>query len=313
MSDQQSQMGAVMTFEFCKVFLEVTRQGNFVKAAQNLNLTPSAVSHSISKAENEMGFQLFQRNRKGVTLTAYGESVYQQVKQVQNSLESLQQTVDQLNGLEKGCIRIGTFNSVCSQWIPKIVRGFKQSFPNIMIELYEGTYDDVIGWIEDGSVDFGFLSKSCRKKLEFTPLYQDPLVCVVPRDFPIGGRSYMTLEDMRSQPFVIQREACDADIQNFLSKHQLEVHSDCHVIDDKSSVAMVESGFGIGILPRLTTMGITDHVNILEIRPKEFRIIGIAALHQTALSPAADKMFQYIVEEFRTNKEFCRNKESRNC
>lgn len=288
-----------------QVFKTVVEQGSFIKASEVLSLTPSAVSHAVSSMEKELGFQLFIRNKRGVSLTNYGEHLFPYVNAVINSNESLQQVISQFNGLQKGSVKLGCFSSVCTNWIPDIVESFKQQYENITIEIYQGTYDDVIAWIKNGVVDLGFLSVSSAGNLSITPLYKDPLLCVVPKGFKKSGtKKYITLDEIRDHVFVSQRESCDADIQNFLQKYDLNVKSSCHVVDDLSTIAMVASGFGICIMPKLVMNDIPYPVDIYPIRPSECRIIGLSVLNSDFMAPAAKILHQHIVKMYEKNDTF---------
>ena len=79
-----------MTLFSYEIFDAVARQGSFNKAAQQLHLTPSAISHAIAVMEAELGFTLFNRGKNGVTMTSYGASLYPSIRAVLNSDEALQ-------------------------------------------------------------------------------------------------------------------------------------------------------------------------------------------------------------------------------
>lgn len=284
-----------MSLPSYQIFKTVVEQSSFQRAAEILHLTPSAISHSISSLEKELGFPLFIRNKTGVQLTGYGESLLPHIQKVLNSEEHLKQEISLLNGLEKGTIKLGTFNSVCTNWIPHIIKSFQELYPNISIELYQGNYNDVSDWIKNGLVDIGFLSTSSAGNLEITPIYKDPLVCVVPKSFCPKNKDYITIDDIRGQNFVYQREGCDADINNFFHKYELNAISTCHVVDDQSTIAMVESGFGICIMPELIILNQNNNVDVYRIEPREYRIIGITVLNKAFMAPAVRKMFDHIV------------------
>ena len=147
-----------MTLFSYEIFDAVARQGSFNKAAQQLHLTPSAISHAIAVMEAELGFTLFNRGKNGVTMTSYGASLYPSIRAVLNSDEALQQSIARLNGLEKGKVKLGAFNSVCAGLLPQILKSFMANFPQIEVEVYQGTYDDVKEWLRTGQVDLAFLS-----------------------------------------------------------------------------------------------------------------------------------------------------------
>ena len=172
-----------MTLLSYQIFQTVVEQGSFQKAAQVLNLTPSAISHSISTMEKELGFPLFNRNKNGITLTSYGENLQPYILTVLNSDAKLQQAISEFNGLTHGSVKIGSFSSVCTSFIPDIVTQFSAAHPNIEIKIYQGTYDDVYNWLKTGVVDIGFLSESSCKELKLTPIYQDELFVITPKSY----------------------------------------------------------------------------------------------------------------------------------
>lgn len=288
-----------MTLLAYQIFQTVVEQGSFQRAAEVLNLTPSAISHAISTAEKELGFPLFNRNKSGVTLTSYGENLQPYILTVLNSDAKLQQAILEFNGLTHGSVKIGTFSSVCSSFVPDLVTSFSKLHPNIEIKIYQGTYDDVYSWIKTGVVDLGFLSESSRKELPIIPLYEDELLCVAPKSFHPKHRSHIELEELQNQKFVSQRESTDADIQNLFQKYQITVHSSCHVVDDLSTIAMVAAGLGVCIMPRLVMQNIPYEVNMYPLKPAEHRTIGLCALNTDLMAPAVKSMHKHILKYFK--------------
>ncbi|MCO7175795.1 LysR family transcriptional regulator [Sporolactobacillus kofuensis] len=278
------------------VFDTVAEQKSFLKAAEVLNLTPSAISHSITNLEQRLGVALFIRDRTGVRLTLEGQNLLPHVRAVLNSEERLKQEAAHIQGLEKGVVRIGTYSSICINWIPEIVKSFRRLFPEIKIIIFQGGYEDVVGWIKSGAIDLGFISLPAEEKITVTPLTMDPLLCVTPRDFRPQHANYVTVEEIKDMSFILQRDDYMKEIRALLHKHRLSVHSQFYSIDDQSIVAMVESGLGIGILPQLVLTKNHADVGVYPFKPAEHRIIGLASLKKQYLSPAALKMYDHILE-----------------
>ena len=283
-----------MTLLEYRIFHTVTQQGSFARAAQVLHLTPSAISHAVSSMEESCGFALFVRGKGGVSLTRSGEALYPVIRQVLSADDALAQIVDELKGVQRGTVRIGAFNSVCMSWLPQIVTSYKRKFPGVDIEIHQGTYDDVIAWIKTGTVDLVFLSTKSTRELSVHPLYRDRLMCVVPKGFRTLNPGYVTPEELRHETFVIQGDATDADIQAFLAKHRFSVRASCRVVDDLSTIAMVESGFGICILPSLILERAHGNVDAYPIEPMEYREFGIAVQNPQMLAPAVRQMAAHI-------------------
>ena len=289
-----------MTLLTYQVFKTVADIGSFHKAADILGLTPSAISHTSSSMESELGFSVLTRSKSGITLTNYGEHLLPFVNAVLNSDESLQQVVSEMNGLKTGKVKIGVFSSVCTNWLPDILRSFQEKYEKIEIEVFQGTYDDVYYWIKNGVVDLGFLSVSSAKDIPIEPLFEDPLVCVLPKGKKDSKNpTYVDIEEMRQHQFVTQRDCTDADIQNFLKKNHLRIQSNYHVVDDLSTVKLVEKGFGICLMPELVMSDIPYQVDVYPILPNACRIIGIAAMNPGFMAPAVRTMYNHIIENYR--------------
>ena len=289
-----------MTLLTYQVFKTVADIGSFHKAADILGLTPSAISHTISNMESELGFSVLTRSKSGITLTNYGEHLLPYVNAVLNSDESLQQTIAEMNGLKTGKVKIGVFSSVCTNWLPDILSYFQKNYDQIVIEVFQGTYEDVADWIKTGVVDIGFLSVSSAKDIPIEPLYKDPLLCVLPKGAKkSGAKEYMDIEEMRNHQFVTQRESTDADIQNFLKENKLSIQSNYHVVDDLSTIKLVEKGFGICLMPELVMKDITYEVDTYKVKPDASRIIGIAAMNPNFMAPAVRTMYKHIIDNYR--------------
>ena len=290
-----------MTLFSYEIFDAVARQGSFNKAAQQLHLTPSAISHAIAVMETELGFTLFNRGKNGVTMTSYGASLYPSIRAVLNSDEALQQSIARLNGLEKGKVKLGAFNSVCARLMPGILKSFMAHYPQIEVEVDQGTYDDVKEWLRTGQVDMAFLSSTCREEFPLTELFREPLLCIGPQDWPAPPNGVMTPALMNGQSFVVQCDATDAEMRQFLKKYSIGTERRCHVIDDQSNIAMVEAGLGISIMPQMLLRNCTAAVKIYPIEPEEYRTVGLAVPRPTAMAPAVEQMFHHIIDYCKEN------------
>lgn len=279
-----------MTTETYRIFLAIAKHKSFSKVAKLFYVSTPAISHQISLLEDEFEFPLFKRNKTGVELTQMGEAIYPKIYEIVKKEDELKQLVSVYNGLGKGSIRLGIFNSMC-YFIPNLIKKFKELFPQITFEIYQGSYEDIIGWLKNSQIDLGFLSKSVNKEFNFYTIFEDPLMCILPLDYE--DIKSITLDEMSNLPFIMQRESCDADAKRLITKLSLDIHTTCHVVDDLTTVSMVEAGYGIAIMPRLTMMGLENRVKMVTILPLDKRIIGVVTKDEE-LSPAAKEFLKFI-------------------
>ena len=289
-----------MTILNYQIFKTVTEMGSFQKAAEILGLTPSAISHAVAAMERELGFSVLIRSKAGVVPTNSGKEILPLVEAVLNSEKNLQQVIAEMDGLKRGVVRVGCFASSCSAWMPEIIREFGDSYPEIRIEVFQGTYDDVRYLIKNGIVDFGFLSASSARDIPIEVFYEDPLLCVTSSSFQNDRETEeMPVRDLANHPLVAQREATDADIQRFLKENDLELQANYHVMDDLSGLSLVAGGLGICILPELVVKSGHFDVKTYRMDPAASRMIGLAALNLKYMAPAARELYHFILNKYR--------------
>ena len=147
-----------------KVFQCIVEQGSFASAAQALGVTPSSVSHTISKLEEELGFPLFVRSRGKSALTESGKILLPSILNYINTESKLEQACADINGLERGSVSIGAFNSVTMSWLPSIIKLYKQAYPNIEIHIKQAGYSAILDDVNNGLLDIGFVTKDTAPK-----------------------------------------------------------------------------------------------------------------------------------------------------
>ena len=281
-----------------QIFLAIAEYESFTQAAAALHLTPPAVSHAVSRMERLYGLRLFVRDRNGAQLTEEGKKLLPHMRAILNAEERLNQEISRARGLDAGIVRIGTFNSACSNWIPDIVMTFREKHPNIEMFIYQGGYGDILGWLRSGFTDMGFLSLTVEDvhDLDITPICRDQMICVAHKDFVPQIPGCITKQDIERQSLVALREGYDDEANAILQRWGIHIRSGFSVENDDSIIALVESGFGLSILPELVLARISHNAAVYPLHPPQHRIIGLATVKRRPMSVAAEKMRGHILE-----------------
>lgn len=280
-----------------QVFSEVAKQKTLVAAAKQLQVTPSAVSHSLAGFEKQLGFPLFVRNRNGVKLTPDGAKILPIVQELLNTEAKLAEEVARINGLNQGQIRIGAFSSVCINWLPDIINSFKQTYPEIEISVRQGTFNEVVEQVRLGTLDLGFSALPIKENLEVIALHQDPIYCIAPVGFKPRNGKTITQEDVVNEEFILQQIDYDRDTKRALDAYNVSVNSIQYSIDDASIIAMVESGLGLGILPDLALQNLAGKVQTYPFSKEFYRTICLVAHTKSQQTPST-KAFIKTVQEY---------------
>ena len=280
-----------------EVFSEVARQKTFIAAAKQLQVTPSAISHSINSLEKDLGFSLFVRSRSGVRLTPNGQRVLPLIQDILNAEATLNEEAALINGLNKGRVRIGAFSSVCINWLPDIINKFKNIYPDIEVTVWQGNFNDVVEQVKLGILDIGFSALPIEENLEVIPLYKDPIFCITPQDFKLHRGKSITRDDIKNEKFILQQIDYDRDTKRALDTYNVSVNSLQYSIDDASIIAMVESGLGLGILPELALQNLSGDVNRYIFSEHFYRTICLVT-HQKKQQTPSVKAFVSIIENY---------------
>ncbi|MDY0404264.1 LysR family transcriptional regulator [Virgibacillus sp. 179-BFC.A HS] len=281
-----------------EVFLKVIEKGSFTKAAADFGYTQSAVSQMIHALEEELATTLISRSRKGIMLTPDGKEFLPFITKVNNSYRELMEKSREMQGLESGNIRIGTFSSVSCHWLPGLMRDFKQLYPSVHFHLQQGEYTSIVKYIKEGSADFGFVNPEAAEDLETVALRQDNMLAVLPADHPLASHPTVMLEELSNEPFILLEEGDLNEPLKGFQAHNLHPNIQYRVIDDYTIMSMVENGLGISILSELVMNKVSYRIVTKEISPPIVRTIGIAYKNKKTLPIASRYFIDFLIEKF---------------
>lgn len=277
-----------------EIFSTVVELGSLTKAGETLGLSQSAVSHAIASLELEWGFSILNRGRSGINLTKNGEYVLKYIRKILKWNEEMLQEIANINGLEIGTVRIGTFSSVSSQWLPEILKNFNELYPSIEIKLLEGDYDEIENWISNGNIDFGFVSLPTSNNFEVIPLKKDRMLCIVSDEHPFAHQKEIGFETIKKEQLIMWKKGSDNDLSRILKENNVTPNIKFELSDDQAIFSMVQHGMGISILPEMALYRVPNNVCILNLEREHYRTIGIAATSFKTLAPATKRFIEYL-------------------
>ncbi len=278
-----------------EIFSKAAEVNSFTKAAEELGLTQSAVSHAITSLEKEFNFPLFIRNNSAIKLTQNGRDLLITIREILYYNNMLKQEVSAINGLNKGTVKVGVFSSITTNWIPYIINEMNQQYPFIKIQLIEGNYTEIETWLLDNEVDCGFVNSKITSlhSFDIVQLKTEPLLCVVSEKSPLHSRKYISVEDIENTPFIMPTYQCFEDIQPFFKESNIYPNIRFENMNENSIFSMVENNLGISILPEMIIPKGLDSIKAIPLELKQTRTIGLAI--RMSSSPAVRKFTEIAV------------------
>lgn len=275
-------------------FVQTVEYGSFTKAAEMLHYSQSGISRMIADLEKEWGMALLERGKNGVKPTSDGLTLLPYAQNLCAAFDKLQMQADALGGVQSGLIRIGTFSSVATHWLPNIIKEFQKDYPNIDYELLLGDYTEIEEWIHTGRVDCGFLRLPTHPEFETVFLEEDKLMAILPEEHPLRDCDKFPVTALCNEPFMLLEKGAKAEISEIFERNGLTPNVKFTTWDDYAVMSMVESGLGIAILPQLILKRVPYRILAKELDVPAYRRIGLALRDSKTASLAVKRFIEYL-------------------
>lgn len=277
-----------------EALVRAVERGSFTKASEEMGYTQSAVSKMIQELEGDWGIRMLERNRHEVRLTSEGREIYPYVLDVLGSQERLNQQINDIKGIRKGKIRIGTITSITINWLPEMIGAFHKDYPDIEFDLKTADYQILEEMVYDGRVDMAFIVLPVKKDLDILFKHDDEYVAVLPENHPLARLSRFPREHLSDDVFLSMDTDENRLIENMISDMGIELDVKVRTVDEAAILRMVEKGMGISIL---SSLHVKDNMHNIVSRSFESpitRTIAIAVKNKESMSPLVSKFMEYV-------------------
>jgi LysR family transcriptional regulator for metE and metH len=183
-----------------KILHAVEQDGSLTAAAKSLNVTQSALSHTIRKLEDNLGTKVWLREGRSLRLTPAGRYLLNIANRVLPVLDDADDKLKQIAQGERGTLRIGMECHPCYQWLLKVVSPFLDLWPDVDVDVKQKFQFGGVGALLDYEIDLLVTPDPFHKEgLSFTPVFDYELILVVPQHHLLAHRDYIQPEDLRDQ------------------------------------------------------------------------------------------------------------------
>jgi DNA-binding transcriptional LysR family regulator len=184
-------------------FVVVAEELHFRRAADRLHLAQPSVSKQIRTLEAELGVKLFDRNRRGATLTAAGEALLPEARDLLARADQAAANTRATGTGQRGRLRLSLTRSLTGGIAGAILDEYRARYPEVQIELGVGNTMLHVEQLHAGDIDVGFVRPPLADPgLEELQLGREPMVCVLPKGHPLTKRRRVRPEDLRDEPLV---------------------------------------------------------------------------------------------------------------
>ena len=235
-----------MNIHALETFIKTAELLHFGRASRASNLSPSALTRTIQRLEEETGTPLFLRDNRSVALTDAGHQLLDYARGAVAEWRNFQEALALNDGRVTGTISIYASITAVYSLLPDLLEAYREAFPEVHLDLQTGAAEKAVEQVLNGEIDLAVAALPDRKQaqLEFMPLVETPLVFIAPNSFDRIDFSQMPLVVPKSG---MARQRLD----QWLEKRGIVPKIASEVSGNEALIAMVRLGTGIGIVPQL--------------------------------------------------------------
>jgi LysR family transcriptional regulator, positive regulator for ilvC len=259
-----------MDIRAIRIFAHLAHSLHFGRTSRACNLTPSALTRTIQRIEEELGMPLFRRDNRSVSLTPAGEIFKHYAEEAELRWQTLQRELADDKTL-RGEISLYCSVTAATSILPRILRAFRQAHPGVQIKLQTGDAAEALDRLNnrEAEVTIAALPEQLPPAVVFVELAQTPLVFIEPAD----DAEFSTGDDIdwHQIPVILaERGLSRVRIDRWFKEKGIQPHVYAEVAGNEALLAMVGLGCGVGVVPKLVLekSPLRDRVRMFEVTPE---------------------------------------------
>jgi DNA-binding transcriptional LysR family regulator len=277
----------------------VARHRHFTRAAADVGIAQSALSHQIKRLEHELGVELFRRSRAGVQLTEAGEVFLPHVRQALLAVRAGREELSALTGLRVGRVRLGAMQALGPLDLAGAIASFHATYPGIEVTLSEESTAEMYRLLVEDQLDLALVAMDINPSdgIEVQALVSEPVLLALPQSHPLRDCADVRIGQLREEPFVMfragtglrattERAAAEAGFRPIIA---FETGNLDRIL------ALVGEGLGIALVPASSAEHIRTNVTCRPLIPQLTRTVGLAWRAERPIAPAARAVREALV------------------
>ncbi|MGJ9460047.1 LysR family transcriptional regulator [Oceanobacillus sp. CF4.6] len=279
-------------------FIQVAKLKSFTGAAEVLHLSQPTISKTVRNLENELHVELIDRSAKKIELTVAGEIVFEEGKKILGMLDDLSSLSFDMMNLEKGKLKIGIPPLIGYLFFPQILKGFRDLYPNISIQLAEDNVIRMKQAVHEEVLDLGIAALPVEDEFDVIPFVEEEFMLFVHSSHPLAARKSVSLIELKDESFVLFQDNSTL-YQQFVQeciKAGFQPKVSYQSVYWDFIAGMVGQNLGISIFPQSVAKKVDQHLikTIPIVNPPIIWKLGIILKKNKYVSYAAREMVSYI-------------------
>lgn len=269
----------------------------FTKAADELALSQSALSRSISRLEEELGVPLFERKSRGVILNRYGEVFLKHANSALREISEAQQEINNMIDPFHGTILLAFIQPLGASFIPDLIGAFQKQKPGIRFQLTQDTTKKILSQIESTEIDIGFCTQQEPiENLSSLSIMSQELFLIVHKDHRLASKKQVDLHEVANEPFILYKSetALHDVVEGFCHNAGFQPTISFEAFEERTVAGLVGAKLGVALIPLIPGLDM-QKISLIRIRnPHCLTVIQMVWRTNGYMSPAATQFKAYV-------------------
>ena len=283
----------MINFNQLRVFYKAAKNLNFTAAANELFITQPAVTFQVKSFEEYCELKLFKKRGRRVYLTDEGKSLFEYAARIFQYEKEIENAIDEMRELKRGVLRLGTTKTYARYFMPLMITSFHKNFPNIKIQLNEGSSADMIYSLVDFKIDVAIIAKAIdHAGVNFFPFSREEMALIAAPDYPLAGKKEVSFKELAKEPFIMKEIGSGTRklVEELFARAKCKPNILMETSNTEFIKQLVNRGEGISFLVKEAVAAELKNKDLIEVPLKGHKIlldVSIAYLKGQVLSPPA--------------------------
>jgi DNA-binding transcriptional LysR family regulator len=284
-----------------RCFVAAAEELHFGRAAQRLEMLPSALGRFIRLLEEDLGTRLMTRTTRSVTLTDDGANLLKQARVLLAQADALAATFRTHGRKQASTVRVGAIDSAAAGLLPMLLHDFRARRPDVTVQLVEDKTLRLVPLLLSGRLDLAFVRppESTNKRLEFLFLFHETAVVAVSDRHPFASKKRLTIADLTDQPLIVPERRSRPHSHDLTIKLFAEAGLEARIVqianEKQTIVNLMSAELGVAIVPKWTSRMAARGVRYVRLAASDMNKLPLAAAWTRGTrDPIRDDMLEVL-------------------
>ena len=285
-----------MEMQQVRYFLATASELNFTRAAERCNVTQPSLTRAIRHLEDELGGDLFRRERPQAQLTELGQRMHPLLKQCYQSALGARSLAATINSGEIGSLKLALSRTINLDLLTPHLAELSRLFKRTEVKLLRGTSPEIVGLLKSGEAELAIAAElEGWERLDRWALFTEEFGLMLNSKHPLASRSDIDIDALRGERW-LRRIYCEhfEQAMSLIQSHDLDVDQGYELTSERDLITLLEADLGIAFAPRSTSC--PETLKLLPVKGMELRrtiyLYGVAGRQRTAAASAMLKMLR---------------------